>query len=345
MSDKNTSSTDTGSGSCSDAEPEEQNAELLEVASRILAAQIIAGTQHQTASAIWQQQKEVIQALASCLSDLFPNNKSATDSLNQLQGKLRLLSGSVPYPSTLGASPHGSNAPEIAWALRYAENLIQGNPPQAEVIIHAEQLFEPGVELSDNQIHQTFADAGWVGLAGKNDYNPFIQRVDEWYTHWLNCEEPPKLYNNQDAQTLERAKALLESQAKIAAEDSAENYKASAATIRKMLWAKYGPPSSAAGDPKHLEDYELISHIYCGEWPADRLAGRSNKAKRSNTRKYRPWALFSYFRQCDDDSELAMEIRDKVRRPFGELKSNFRPLPLVAGGMKLPSSAMIVEKP
>lgn len=127
----NASGSTTEKPALSDAESQtdtEDPKTLAELASRIVAAQIIAGSQYQTAAAIWQQQKEALQMLVSCLGHLFPNNEPARESIELLLGKLRTTLGPVPYPSSLAPTGLGSTTPESALALKYARDLLAGEP-------------------------------------------------------------------------------------------------------------------------------------------------------------------------------------------------------------------------
>ncbi len=155
-------------------------------------------------------------------------------------------------------------------------------------VIHAEQLFEAEETLSETQVGKIFEKCAWPGLANRDDFYPFIVRVERWFSDHLG-----RLHFPEEDELYEQDAEMMESVLNVGRRRQENDL------FRQIyeLVKSHKPPNQPRGAWTDMDDLHhaiwtqcIINVIFCGRSPSH------TRENERIIRRYRPWGLFRFLR-------------------------------------------------
>ena len=304
---------------------------VVELASRMISAQIVAISNQQAATATYSYLRKLLIEVTETFSRSAIKGLDAGQVMTALNGALRNLQSPENWMSHRGfLDPLGSSNLDDLFtsAMHRAERMLVA-PESDTRIIFAEQLFAPKERLSENKIFERFRDYGWPDLRSRDPVIALMTKVDAWFARCFEMgrtsapvrnAEDHRRQQQKEASILLRAMRLCEKAASAEGHMSKPQYREVAEAIGTLLRARNMKSLGQLPNALfHLEHQKLMMMMFGESVPTartnDEATGLKQGKRKSPVREYRPWAVFRYIRRygAEQVDELGSELNEKLR--------------------------------
>lgn len=350
------------SSSTSSAAPDRKD--VLDLATRLVSAQIMASSYHDTATSllgeIRQMAMDVIESIHDARSldaatSSNPDLQSGVDLMNHLRMDRRRLRPS----KMLEPMSHPDLDRLFQSALRRAYVMLNA-PYDPDRVVFAEQIFSPSEILTEGAIRHRFIDFGWPGLKSADPIIKLVKNLTSWFEkHLIDLRSEHQSANEMEA--ISATDASIPINKRIETEVARLSWLLDQALedgdLNGVARTSYGEILSAlanftrqntgldfGGAFRSLDATQrdnLIFAMFDGRAPQSKSqneAGPSHDVPEGGTTsgddrspRYQPWAIFRYLRRYGRRSED--RLGNDLNRRLAAKRSNLNPnrVPDIAG--------------